>query len=115
MSHRVVAPSLDLLFLSRPPFVGGESAYYLCVNRNKWSIGVNFKVCVLALPHRIPVACRSPDPTSPRLTQPRSMPQRQAGVEVIKDLARQSDVLMENFLPGKSRRFLSPSCLEDLP
>jgi formyl-CoA transferase len=26
-----------------PPFVGGESAYYLCVNRNKRSIVVNFK------------------------------------------------------------------------
>lgn len=26
-----------------PPFVGEESAYYLCVNRNKRSIGVDFK------------------------------------------------------------------------
>jgi glutaryl-CoA transferase len=26
-----------------PPFAGGESAYYLCVNRNKRSIVVNFK------------------------------------------------------------------------
>ena len=26
-----------------PPFVGGESAYYLCANRNKKSITVNLK------------------------------------------------------------------------
>src|SRR5881397_2088578 len=26
-----------------PPFIGGESAYYLCANRNKKSITVNLK------------------------------------------------------------------------
>src|ERR1044071_7945726 len=26
-----------------PPFAGGESAYFLCVNRNKKSITINFK------------------------------------------------------------------------
>src|SRR5215207_8945228 len=27
-----------------PPFTGGESAYYLCVNRNKRGMVVNFKM-----------------------------------------------------------------------
>jgi len=52
-----------------PPFVGGESAYYLCVNRNKRSVGVDFK-------------------------QPE-------GLEIVRKLAAESDVLIENFLPGK--------------
>ena len=52
-----------------PPFVGGESAYYLCVNRNKRSVGVDFK-------------------------QPE-------GLEIVQRLAAESDVLIENFLPGK--------------
>ncbi len=52
-----------------PPFAApGESAYYLCANRNKRSITVNLK-----------------------------MPE---GVEIIKDLARKSDVFIENFAPG---------------
>ena len=52
-----------------PPFVGGESAYYLSVNRNKRSVGVDFK-------------------------QPK-------GLEIVRRLAAESDVLIENFLPGK--------------
>lgn len=52
-----------------PPFLGSESTYFLCVNRNKKSITVNFKT--------------------------------KAGAEIIKKLARSSDVLVENFLPGK--------------
>ena len=52
-----------------PPFAApGESAYYLCANRNKRSITVNLK-----------------------------MPE---GVEIIKALARKSDVFIENFTPG---------------
>jgi formyl-CoA transferase len=56
-----------------PPFSGGESAYYLCCNRNKKSITIDLK-------------------------QPR-------GVELVKELARKSDVLVENFTPGLMKRF----------
>ena len=56
-----------------PPFVGGESAYYLCCNRNKKSIVVDLK--------------------------------QKAGVELIKDLAEISDVVVENFTPGLMKRF----------
>jgi formyl-CoA transferase len=52
-----------------PPFAAGESAYYLCANRNKKSITVNLK---------------SPD-----------------GQEIIRQLARVSDVLLENFKVGE--------------
>jgi crotonobetainyl-CoA:carnitine CoA-transferase CaiB-like acyl-CoA transferase len=51
-----------------PPFAGGESAYYLCVNRNKRSITLN-------------------------LTHPE-------GQGIAHELARRSDVLVENFSPG---------------
>lgn len=52
-----------------PPFTeSGESAYYLCANRNKRSLTLNLK---------------SPE-----------------GIEIIKALARKSDVLLENFPPG---------------
>lgn len=56
-----------------PPFVGGESAYYLCCNRNKRSIIV--------------------DLGSP------------LGVDLILDLARESDVLVHNFTPGLMNKF----------
>jgi crotonobetainyl-CoA:carnitine CoA-transferase CaiB-like acyl-CoA transferase len=56
-----------------PPFAGGESAYYLCCNRNKKSIVVDL--------------------------------QNPAGLEVIRALAEKSDVLIENFTPGLTRRF----------
>lgn len=52
-----------------PPFVGGESAYFLSVNRNKRSVGVDFK--------------------------------QSEGLEIVRRLASESDVLIENFLPGK--------------
>jgi len=56
-----------------PPFTAsGESAYYLCANRNKRSITVNLK---------------SPE-----------------GNEIIKALARKSDVLLENFPPGTTEK-----------
>src|SRR3990172_287675 len=52
-----------------PPFAApGESAYFLCTNRNKRSITVNLKA-----------------------------PQ---GLEIIKALARKSDIFLENFSPG---------------
>ena len=51
-----------------PPFVGGESAYYLCCNRNKKSITLNLK--------------------------------EKRGAAIVQELARNSDVLIENFRSG---------------
>ena len=49
-----------------PPFAqGGESAYFLCVNRNKRSITLNLK--------------------------------SEQGLQILKELIRQSDILVENF------------------
>jgi len=56
-----------------PPFAGGESAYYLCCNRNKRSITVDLK--------------------NPR------------GAELVRELAKVSDVFVENFTPGLTKRF----------
>ena len=55
-----------------PPFAGGESAYFLCTNRNKKSLTVDLK---------------SAD-----------------GIALIKQLAGQADVLIENFRPGAMDR-----------
>ncbi|KAJ1963943.1 hypothetical protein GGI12_001741 [Dipsacomyces acuminosporus] len=54
---------------SDPPQFVGESAYYLCVNRNKKSIAVNMK--------------------------------KESGRQIILDLAKNCDVLVENYVPGK--------------
>ncbi|GJQ14867.1 hypothetical protein GpartN1_g6658.t1 [Galdieria partita] len=57
-----------------PPFApGGESAYFLCVNRNKRSVAVDFS--------------------------------KPSGAELVRKLASQSDVLVENFLPGKLAQY----------
>jgi formyl-CoA transferase len=56
-----------------PPFSGGESAYYLCCNRNKRSIVIDLK-----------------DP---------------AGQDLVRELAAVSDVFVENFTPGLTKRF----------
>ncbi|MFH1699439.1 MAG: CaiB/BaiF CoA-transferase family protein [Candidatus Zixiibacteriota bacterium] len=56
-----------------PPFSGGESAYYLCCNRNKKSIVIDLKT--------------------------------EAGLEIIREMATQSDVFVENFTPGLSKKF----------
>jgi formyl-CoA transferase len=56
-----------------PPFSGGESAYYLCCNRNKKSVVVDLK-------------------------QP-------AGLDLIRELVAVSDVFVENFTPGLTKRF----------
>ncbi|MBZ0160626.1 CoA transferase [Candidatus Methylomirabilis sp.] len=51
-----------------PPFFSGESAYYLCCNRNKQSLTLNFK--------------------------------HERGLALARELARGSDVLIENFRVG---------------
>ncbi len=56
-----------------PPFAGGESAYYLCVNRNKRDIVINLKT--------------------------------DEGKKILRELALQSDVLVENFRPGRLKKF----------
>ncbi|NWF65594.1 MAG: CoA transferase [Chloroflexi bacterium] len=56
-----------------PPFAGGESAYYLCVNRNKRGMVVNLKT--------------------------------DEGAIILRELAMQSDVLVENFRPGTLKKF----------
>jgi formyl-CoA transferase len=55
-----------------PPFAGGESAYYLCINRNKKSLALDLK--------------------SPR------------AVELLRELAKVADVIIENFRPGTMER-----------
>ncbi|KAJ2518099.1 hypothetical protein H4217_003548 [Coemansia sp. RSA 1939] len=52
-----------------PPRFPGESAYYLCVNRNKRSVAVDLK--------------------------------KAAGREIVAALAREADVVVENFVPGR--------------
>ncbi|NP_001229612.1 uncharacterized protein LOC585781 [Strongylocentrotus purpuratus] len=52
-----------------PPFINGESCYFLSVNRNKKSLAVNLK--------------------------------HPKGIEVVKKLVASSDVLLENYIPGK--------------
>ena len=56
-----------------PPFAAEQSAYYLCVNRNKRSMVVDFKT--------------------------------EEGRDLLHELAKQSDVLVENFRPGTLRRY----------
>ncbi|MBV7507086.1 CoA transferase [Bacillus sp. sid0103] len=55
-----------------PPFVEGESAYYLCANRNKQGITLNLKT-----------------------------PQ---GLEILKKLVSDADVVVQNFKPGTLER-----------
>lgn len=55
-----------------PPFTGGESAYYLCINRNKKSITLDLKSA--------------------------------EGVELLRQLAKAADVVIENFRPGTMER-----------
>jgi formyl-CoA transferase len=73
---KVESPEGDETRRWGPPFAGeapGESAYYLCVNRNKRSIVVNFET--------------------------------EEGRAILHELAKQSDVLVENFRPGTLSRF----------
>jgi crotonobetainyl-CoA:carnitine CoA-transferase CaiB-like acyl-CoA transferase len=55
-----------------PPWIGGESAYYMCVNRNKASLTVDMKTA--------------------------------EGRTIVRELARQADVLVENFRPGGTKK-----------
>src|SRR5688572_32008339 len=55
-----------------PPFIAGESAYYLSINRNKRSITVDLG--------------------------------QETGREIIYALARDCDVVVENFRPGTADR-----------
>lgn len=53
-----------------PPFVQGESSYFMSINRNKKSVAVNL--------------------------------QSDRGRELIYELAKKSDIVVQNFLPGKA-------------
>lgn len=55
-----------------PPFAGGESAYYLCINRNKKSLTLDLK--------------------------------SSRGIDLLRELARSADVVIENFRPGTMER-----------
>ena len=70
---KVESPEGDETRGCGPPFTGGESAYYLCVNRNKRGVVVDFKT--------------------------------DGGRAIIHQLAKQSDILVENFRPGTLSRF----------
>jgi len=56
-----------------PPWAGGESAYYLSVNRNKKSITLNLKT--------------------------------DQGLQILHDLARKADILIENFRVGTLQKW----------
>ena len=55
-----------------PPFAGGESAYYLCINRNKQSLTLDLK--------------------------------SKRAVELLRNLVKAADVIIENFRPGTMER-----------
>ena len=55
-----------------PPFTGGESAYYLCINRNKRSLTLDLK--------------------------------SKRAVELLRQLVKAADVVIENFRPGTMER-----------
>ena len=55
-----------------PPFAGGESAYYLCINRNKQSLTLDLKA--------------------------------KRAVELLGQLVKAADVIIENFRPGTMER-----------
>ena len=66
-----------------PPFAGGESAYYLCINRNKQSLTLDIK--------------------------------SKRSVELLRELVKVADVIIENFRPGTMERLrLSEKELREL-
>ena len=71
---KIEAPGMgDGSRLWGPPWVGGESAYYLCTNRNKKSITLNLKT--------------------------------EKGKEIVRELVKKGDVLVENFRVGTMERW----------
>ena len=56
-----------------PPFAGGESAYYICANRNKKSVVIDLK--------------------------------KTEGLDLVRELVKTSDVFVENFTPGLTKKF----------
>ena len=70
---KVESPEGDETRAWGPPFTEGESAYYLCVNRNKRDMVINLKT--------------------------------DEGKTILRELAIQSDVLVENFRPGTLNKF----------
>jgi formyl-CoA transferase len=56
-----------------PPFAGGESAYYICCNRNKKSVVIDLK--------------------------------KPEGLDLVRELVAVSDVFVENFTPGLTKKF----------
>jgi len=70
---KVESPRGDETRAWGPPYIEGESTYYLSVNRNKRSIVLDLK---------------NPD-----------------GVELVRQLARKADVLVENFKTGDLKRY----------
>src|SRR5690625_7126259 len=70
---KVESPRGDETRAWGPPYIEGESTYYLSVNRNKRSIVLDLK---------------NPD-----------------GVELVRQLARKADVMVENFKAGDLKRY----------
>lgn len=78
---KVEAPAGDDTRRWGPPFMEGESAYFLSTNRGKKSIIIDFKTT--------------------------------AGQQLIRDMARHSDVLVENYRKGTLERYgLGPADLQ---
>jgi formyl-CoA transferase len=66
-----------------PPFAGGESAYFLCINRNKKSLTLDLK--------------------------------SKRAVQVLRELTKAADVIIENFRPGTMERLgLGEKALREL-
>lgn len=81
------APVLDLQ-PSNAAHLPAESAYFLATNRNKRSVTVNFKDPRGVLIHALIKSNKSPT-------------QSLTGLEIVHDLVRKADVLVENFIAGK--------------
>ena len=69
---KVEPPQGDPIRVVPPHFVGEDSVYYLCINRNKRCVAVDMKM--------------------------------EAGRELVKKLALECDIVMENFRPGVLER-----------
>ena len=87
-----------------PPFIEGkrgrESCYFLSVNRNKKSIGINFKHEKGRICNWIYNSNRPKIDSCHRYTI-RVIISTLLAINLLRQLAIKSDVLVENFLPGK--------------